>query len=128
MRQPFIQRPSGPWTFVQHQDEAHYTAEAVLEVNIAVGKKAHQPAEIRLNDEDIERLLDVPELCALLRKRLFGELPSRVEQLAETDTPLFQEEMLTRAERLLTICPEAFTKLLKRPAMVSLMEELQNQG
>lgn len=127
MRQPFIQRPRGPWTFVQHQDEAHYTAEAVLEVDIAVGRKAHQPAEIRLNDEDIERLLDMPELCELLRQRLFGDLPSRVEQLAESDTPLFQGEMLARAERLLTICPEAFAELLKRPAVVLLMEELQNQ-
>ena len=127
MRQPFIQRPQGPWTFVRHQDEAHYTAEAVLEVNIAVGRKAHQPAEIRLNDEDLERLFDLPELRELLRRRLFGELPSRVEQLAETETLQFQEELLARAERLLVICPEAFAELFKRPAVQALLEEVQKQ-
>jgi len=122
MQKQFIQRPDGPWKLVQHKDAAHYSAEAVLEVTIAVGKKAHQPAEIRLTDEDLERLMDVKEIRDLFRRRLLGEVPHREQVLAEEDQALFQEKILARIQRLFEISPEAFMAALELPAVQASIE------
>ncbi len=127
MKKGFIQRPLGPWRFVKHNDEAHYTAEAILEVDIAVGKKAQQPAEIRLTDEDVERLLDVPELKELLLKRLFGDVPSRDLAVQEDEPQKFDDIILARTQRLLEMSPAAFKIVINLPAVRAMIDAVESE-
>jgi len=61
-----VLRPTSAWTIVEHPG-AYYSAEAVQETAID-GKRSSRICQIRLTNEDIQGLLELPAVQEMAKK------------------------------------------------------------
>ena len=75
----FDLRPKGSWRLEETKNGLYYEAQAILEATVGGGASVRQVAAIRLTEEDIDNLLEVPKIRDLILSRFLTQLEAMLD-------------------------------------------------